>query len=336
MRVLFVLSLLFCLMLVPGRGVAALDKYQPTEKISGKLTCVGSDTLRILMERWFKDFSKMHPGVSCSLKSKGSNTAPPALQSGKCSLAAMSRPMREQEIRAFKTTHGHRPLEVRVALDALAVYVNKNNPLRGLTIQQLDGIFSSTQKCGGSNLTKWNQLVLGSLQDAEITLYGRNDLSGSHDFFQKKALCGGEFKKNVTLEADSAHEVQAVEKDPAGIGYSGLGYRTDGVQVLGIAPDSGSGYFRYEVEKFRDSKDPAKRFAYVYRGDYPLSRFLYLYVDKQPGKALAPEVEEFLKFVLSKQGQAIVLEIGFIPLNDRMVRKDLKKLAPDYKPAWWD
>ncbi len=336
MRMLPNLIFLLCLVVAPATVYAALDNYRPTKEISGALSCVGSDTLRILMERWFEEFGKLHPKVSHTLESKGSNTAPPALQSGQCSLAAMSRSMRKGEIRAFKKAHGYRPVEIRVALDALAVYVNKQNPLRGLTIKQLDGVFSSTYDCGGSDLSRWNQLVLGQLDKTAIHLYGRNDLSGTHDFFQEQALCDGEFKKSITLLPDSAQVVEAVEQDPAGIGYSGLGYRTDGVQVLGIAPDEDSGYFRYEVDKYRDSKDLGKRFAYVYRGDYPLSRFLYLYVDKKKGEPLAPAVEEFLKFVLSGQGQAIVTETGFIPLNGKMVRKELKKLAPAYKTSWWD
>ncbi len=313
-----------------------MQDYQPVDKLSGKLSCVGSDTERILIERWFDGFTKIYPGISSTLESKGSNTAPPALQNGKCSLAAMSRAMRKEEIAAFKKVHGYEPLEIRVALDALAVYVNKENPLRGLTLKQLEGIFSSTRKCGGSDVSQWKQLVFGKLSADRITLYGRNALSGTHDFFQNRALCGGEFKSNIKQLPDSSAVVKAVEHDPAGIGYSGLGYRTDGVQVLGIAPDEGAGYFRYEVEKYQDSKDPEKRFAYVYRGDYPLSRFLYVYVDKKPGQHLPAELEEFLKFVLSSKGQALVLESGYIPLNDKMVRKELKKLAPGYKPSWWD
>ncbi len=336
MRVLLNLFFLLCLVVAPANVYAALDDYQPVKDLSGELSCAGSDTLRILMERWFEAFAKLHPQVSHSLESKGSKTAPPALESGQCLLAAMSRPMTKQEIREFKKTHGYRPVEIRVALDALAVYVNKQNPLRGLTIKQLDGVFSSTYDCGGSDVNRWKQLVLGPLDKEAIHLYGRNGLSGTHDFFQEQALCGGTFKKNITMLPDSAKVVEAVEKDPAGIGYSGLGYQTDGVQVLGIAPDENSGYFRYEVEKFRDSKDPEKRFAYVYRGDYPLSRFLFLYVNKAEGQTLVPLVEEFLKFVLSRQGQDLVTETGFIPLNEKMVRKELKKLVPGYKPSWWN
>ena len=293
MRVFIFLVVLQCLLLPSIEAGAALDAYRSHKKISGRLSCVGSDTLRILMERWFKDFAALHPGVVYSLESKGSNTAPPALQAGGCSLAAMSRPMRKQEIRAFTKTHGYRPVAIRVALDALAVYVNKDNPLRGLTIKQLDGIFSSARDCGGPELNRWDQLVLGTLEKAAIHLYGRNDLSGTHDFFQEQALCGGGFKTSVALLPDSAEVLAAVERDPAGIGYSGLGYRTDGVQVLGIAPDEESGYFRYEVEQFRDSSDPEKRFAYVYRGDYPLSRFLYLYVDKTPARPWPPAWRSF-------------------------------------------
>jgi phosphate transport system substrate-binding protein len=292
--------------------------------------------MRILLEAWSKAFQKQRPASSFSIQSLGSSTAPPALLAGTCEIAAMSRKMEPEEISLFEQKFGYQPLALHAALDAVAVVVHPDNPVQGLTLQQLDGIFSSTHTCGRKDITQWSQLFIGKAQRPDIQLYGRNNLSGTYEFFREKALCGGEYKQSMKQLPDSDDIEAAVEKDPAGIGYSGLGYRTNDVRVLAIARNANDGYYKFYVDQFKDSDDLEKRYAWVYRGQYPLTRVLRFYINKDPDKPLTPLLKEFLRFVLSKKGQDIVHKTGYIPLTKSMLKSELKKLDPSYKPSWWN
>lgn len=330
------LALLLCAVLLsPAVCRAEMPAYQPAQNMEGVIRCVGSDTIRILLEAWSEAYSKLHPAVSCEIESLGSATAPPALLEETCDLAAMSRGMHADEVARFEQKFGHKPLDIHVSLDAEAVIVHANNPVEGLTLEQLDGIFSKSHACGSKNITNWGQVYLAPSPQPDITLYGRDEKSGSHELFQQKALCGGEFKDSVNEMPDSRAVEQAVENDIAGIGYAGMGYRTEMVKVLAIARNEDSGYFMYYVRKHKDDEDLQKRYAWVYRGDYPLTRVLRFYVNKKQGESLPPVVDDFLRFILSKQGQEIAHETGYIPLTAKMTRQERKKLQPDYSPSWW-
>jgi len=293
----------------------AIANYQKSSGVFGNLSSVGSDTLANLMTLWTEEFKRLYPSVTIQVQAAGSSTAPPALTEGTSNFGPMSRQMKEGEIEAFERKYGYKPTPVRVAIDALAVYVNKDNPIDGLTIRQVDAIFSSTRKCGGQvNINTWGQVELqGAWQPRSIQLYGRNSVSGTYGYFKKKALCKGDFKNNVNEQPGSASVVQSVTASLNGIGYSGIGYKTSGVKALALTKKIGQPFIFPVKEN-------------VVSGKYPLARFLYIYVNKPPNKALSPLEREFLKMVLSNKGQKVVKKDGYVPLPAKIVTQELSKL----------
>jgi len=284
----------------------AIANYAKVGGISGNLSSVGSDTLNNVMTLWAETFKQQYPNVRIQIEGKGSSTAPPALISGTAQLGPMSREMKPTELDEFEKKFGYPPTKVRVAIDALAIYVNKDNPLEHLTLGQVDAIFSKTRSCGGSaDLATWGALDLkGAWAAKPISLYGRNSASGTYGFFKEHALCNGDFKDTVKEQPGSASVVQGVTEDMYGIGYSGIGYKTSGVKALALAGKDGA-FITTDADN-------------VYAGKYPLSRFLYVYVNQPPNKPADPLVKQFLAFVLSQQGQAIVVKDGYLPLTAKM------------------
>ncbi len=299
----------------PAKVDPAIKGYAKTSGVSGNANSVGSDTLNNLMTLWAEGFRKQYPNVRVQIEGKGSSTAPPALIAGTAQLGPMSRTMKSDEIDNFEKKYGYKPTAIKVAVDALAVYVNKDNPITQLTMQEVDAIFSKGRTCGGKPVANWGQAGLQDGQWAKqpLSLYGRNSASGTYGFFKEHALCKGDFKDTVKEQPGSASVVQGVTEDRFSIGYSGIGYRTSGVKPVKLAAKKGSPYY---------STDPAD----VYSGNYPLSRFLYIYVNKAPNKPLDPMVREYMKFVLSQQGQETVVKDGYLPLTAKTVQEELAKL----------
>jgi phosphate transport system substrate-binding protein len=293
----------------------ALPVYPRASGVSGNFSSVGSDTLNNLMSLWAERFRQQYPNVRIQIEGKGSSTAPPALIEGTAQVGPMSRAMKSSEIDAFEKKYGYKPTEVRVAVDALAVYVHRDNPLERLTLPQVDAIFSKGRACGhGTNVGTWGDVGgTGALAAQPISLYGRNSASGTYGFFKDEALCGGDFKDTVKEQPGSASVVQGVTEDRAGIGYSGIGYRTSGVKALQIAKSEGGEFFGI---------DP----AVVLAGDYPLSRYLYIYVNQPPNQPLDPLVKQFLLFVLSKEGQQEVVKDGYLPVSAAIAGQERGKL----------
>ncbi|WDE04067.1 phosphate ABC transporter substrate-binding protein [Thalassomonas viridans] len=292
-----------------------LPKYQKVSGVSGNLSSVGSDTLANMMTFWAEEFKRTYPNVNVQIQAAGSSTAPPALTEATSNIGPMSRKMKSREIEAFEKRYGYKPTAVRVAIDALAVFVHKDNPIEGLRIDQVDAIFSSNRKCGASeDVDRWGDLGLnGAWTGKDVQLYGRNSVSGTYGYFKKKALCKGDFKNTVNEQPGSASVVQSVSASLNGIGYSGIGYKTSGVRALPLSK-KGDNY----VEASMDN---------AISGKYPLSRYLYVYVNKHPNKPLSPMEAEFLKMILSKSGQKIVEKDGYIPLPAKVVTKEFKKLG---------
>ena len=291
-----------------------IENYEKIDGISGNLSSVGSDTLANLMTLWAESFRKFYPSVNVQIQAAGSSTAPPALIEGTSNFGPMSRKMKSKESEAFEAKYGYKATPIPVAIDALAVFVNKDNPIEGLDIKQVDAIFSATRKCGGkSDILTWGDAgVKGSLSSQQIQLYGRNSVSGTYGYFKKKALCKGDYKNNVNEQPGSASVVQGVTKSINGIGYSGIGYKTSGVKTVALSKN-GSDFI------------PATPEAAV-SGKYPLGRFLWVYVNKAPNKDLSPIEKEFIKMVLSKEGQQVVIKDGYIPLNKEVAQKYLSQL----------
>ncbi len=300
---------------LPQTGLAAgaqvdpsLPDYQKTSGVSGNLSSVGSDTLANLMTLWAEEFKRQYPNVNIQIQAAGSSTAPPALTEGTSNVGPMSRKMKDKEVQAFEAKYGYKPLAIPVAIDALAVFVNKDNPVKGLSISQVDSIFSATRKCGAkADATKWGDVgATGSFANQTIQLYGRNSVSGTYGYFKSKALCKGDYKNSVNEQPGSASVVQSVTSSVNGIGYSGIGYKTSGVRALPLSKKDGEAF----VEATPDNATA---------GTYPLSRFLYVYVNKAPNKPLQPLEREFVKMVMSKTGQNVVVKDGYVPLPKKVV-----------------
>ena len=253
---------------------AAIQTYAKTSGVSGNLNSIGSDTLNNLMTLWAEGFQKLYPNVAIQIEGKGSSTAPPALIEGTAQIGPMSRAMKSSEMDEFEAKFGYKPTQIRVAVDALAVYVNKDNPLDKLTLAEVDAIFSKTRKCGLP--PSHRHLGPGRARAATwaakpISLYGRNSASGTYGYFKKVALCKGDYRDEVKEQPGSASVVQGVTEDLYGIGYSGIGYKTSGVKTLALAKKAGGEYFGTDPET-------------VLSGKYPLSRYLYLYINKAPNQ----------------------------------------------------
>ena len=293
---------------------AGVPDYKKVDGIAGNLSSVGSDTLANLMTMWAEEFNRQYPNVNIQIQAAGSSTAPPALTEGTSNIGPMSREMKDDELVAFEDKYGYKPTAVPVAIDALAVLVNKDNPIKGLTIPQVDAIFSSTRKCGHeSDIETWGDAGVAVWGSKSIQLYGRNSVSGTYGYFKEHALCKGDFKSNVNEQPGSASVVQSVTSSVNGIGYSGMGYTTSGVKMVPLAKKAGEAFVEATPEN-------------AIKGAYPLTRYLYVYVNKKPNQPLAPLENEFMKMVLSKAGQQVVIKDGYIPLPAKVVEKVLTTL----------
>ena len=292
-----------------------LPVYQKVEGVAGNLNSVGSDTLNNLMTFWAESFRKQYPNVNIQIEGKGSSTAPPALIEGTSQLGPMSRKMKNEEMEKVEAKYGYMPTAIAVALDSLAVYVNKDNPVASMSIAEVDAVFSKTLKCGhAEEIVTWGQLGLtGDWANLPVSLYGRNSASGTYGYFKKNALCKGDYKDTVKEQPGSASVVLGVTEDLGGIGYSGIGYKTSGVKAVALAKEA-------DGEAYEPTYDN------VLQGNYPLGRSLYVYVLKEPGKPLPTLTKEFLKLVLSKEGQEVVVKDGYLPLPASLLEKQLSLL----------
>lgn len=292
----------------------ATPNYKQVGGVSGSLISVGSDTLNNLMTLWAEGFKAQYPNVNVQIEGKGSATAPPALIAGTCQLGPMSREMKQEELDAFEKKFGYKPLEIKVAVDALAVFAHKDNPMSALTLAQIDAAFSSTRKLGApADISDWGQLGVDAWKGRAISLYGRNSASGTYGFFKEHALGKGDFKNSVKEQPGSSAVVQGVSSDQYALGYSGIGYLTSGVRALAVGETA--------------DKMAEPSYENCLSGDYPLARFLLIYVNKKPGQPLDTLTTEFLKFVLSKDGQMVVIKDGYYPLPKEAIDEALEALT---------
>jgi phosphate transport system substrate-binding protein len=294
----------------------SLPGYQPKSGISGNLKSIGSDTLNNLMTLWSEGFRSQYPNVQIEIEGKGSSTAPPALVAGTAHFGPMSRPMKGAEIDAFEKKFGYKPAVIRSAVDALAVYVHKDNPIGCLSLQQVDGIFSKTRKGGlAKDIRTWGDAGLtGAWASQPISLYGRNSASGTYGYFKETALFDGDYKDSVKEQPGSSTVVQGVASDKYGIGYSGVGYKTADVRSVPLSSEAGGTCYDATPEN-------------AYSGDYPISRFLYIYVNKNPNQGLDPLRAEFIRYVFSKQGQEAVIKDGYFPVTGPVAKEDLASMG---------
>lgn len=286
----------------------AIPEYKQVSGVSGNLISIGSDTLNNLMTLWAEGFKAKYPNVNIQIEGKGSATAPPALISGTSQLGPMSREMKQEEIDAFEKKFGYKPTEIKVAVDALAVFTHKDNPLKGVTLPQLDAIFSSTRKLGApADITEWGQLGVDAWKGRAISLFGRNSASGTYGFFKEHALGKGDFKSSVKEQPGSSAVVQGISTDEFALGYSGIGYITSGVRALPVG------------ESMESLSEPT--YENCLSGEYPLARFLLIYINKKPGQPLDALTTEFVKFIQSKDGQQVVVKDGYYPIPPEVIEE---------------
>ena len=295
-----------------------LPAYEPVQGVNGTIKSVGSDTLNNLMTLWAEKFKEIYPNVQVEIEGKGSSTAPPALIEGASNLGPMSRKMKDKEIDAFEKAFGYKPTAVSTAVDMVAVYVHKDNPIteKGMCLAEVDAIFSSTRKGGhASDISNWGQVGLsGEWGRLPISMYGRNSASGTYGFFKKLALFKGDYKDSVKEQPGSSSVVQGVANDKGGIGYSGIGYKTADVGTVPLAKKCGD-------EPVPAIADKA--------GEFPLARFLLVYVNKKPGEDLEPLRREFIKLIFSKEGQEVVIKDGYIPVSYEIAKQTLASVGVD-------
>jgi len=291
----------------------SLADYKPVSGVSGNLKSIGSDTLNNLMTLWAEGFQAQYPNVKIEIEGKGSSTAPPALIAGTAQFGPMSRPMKAAEIDQFEKKFGYKPSAIRGAVDALAVFVHKDNPIKCLSLQQVDAMFSKTRKGGADKeIATWADVGLtGEWASKPISLYGRNSASGTYGYFKEEALFNGDFRDSVKEQPGSSAVVQGIASDKFAIGYSGIGYKTADVRAVPLSKKTGDKCVEANAEM-------------AYAGEYPLARFLYIYVNVNPTQKMDPLRGEFVKYVYSKQGQAAVVKDGYFPVTKAIADDDLK------------
>jgi phosphate transport system substrate-binding protein len=299
----------------PPRVDPGLPPYHKVEGLAGTLTAVGSDTMLALQTLMAEEFRRLYPGVTVEIEGKGSSTAPPALLESTAQIGNMSRRINGSEAGAFEDRFGYRPVRIDVALDTVGVFVHRENPIESLTVEQVDAIFSRNRRCGGpADVSVWGQLGLsGEWRTAPISLYGRNAASGTYGYFKDHALCRGDYKDTVKEQPGSASVVQGLENDRYGIGYSGIGYATSGVRAVPIAATSGEAPVAASWENAAN-------------GRYPFARFLEIYINKAPHVPLDPVIREYVRFMLSADGQRVVIKAGFHPLDEATVSRQLARV----------
>jgi phosphate transport system substrate-binding protein len=309
-----------------GQVRPALDlgipSYAHQEAVSGKFTISGSDVMRPLIRAWVDDFLRRHPGLKVTLTEAESESGLSALLEHRTEIAAMSRRMTAEEISEFVKEYGYEPTEVPVASDALAVFVHKDNPINGLSLEELDAIFCRERRRGLAYVVdSWGLVgLMDEWFEAPIRLYGRNGKSGTAYFFREEVCKGGTFRPQLVDAQGSASVVLDVVNDPEGIGFSAIGYRASMVKPVPIASVKGG---RYVEPTFETAMD----------GSYPLRRNLYLYIAKPPKTSATPALAEFVRFTLSRQGQQVALDHGYFPLSATEITRLTPRWAPSVKAA---
>jgi phosphate transport system substrate-binding protein len=305
--------------IVAARGQVQLDPglqpYKTVSGVSGNISSIGSDTLNNLMTHWAESFSRFYPNAKVQIEGKGSSTAPPALIASTAQLGPMSREMKGTEIDQFEKRFGYKPTPIRTSVDALAVFVNKDNPVKCLSMSQVDAIFSKSRRVGAKeDITTWGQLGLtGEWANKPISLYGRNSASGTYGFFKEHVMKNGDYKDTVKEQPGSAAVVQGATVDRFAAGYSGIGYATAGVRAVPLSDKDGGKCVEAAAEA-------------AYSGAYPMARFLFVYINKAPGKALDPLTREFVKVIVSKEGQEGVIKDGYFPIPASIAKEELSKI----------
>ena len=294
-------------------GCSSDTSSSKSAKVYGTISVSGSSTMTNLMSIWCKDYSDIYNNTNCIVESFGSGRAPQDLIEGSVDIGMMSEPMSSEDKRAFKNTYGYEPLEIKIAINMIAVLVNTENPIDCLTIDQIDGIYSNTYKCqGSSDISAWGILnQIGEWSNMPIKIYSRTPTSGTYNIFKNIALCGGTYKNTITKLASSRDIGEFVSQDIYSIGYSGTGLQTPNVKAVGVGKTKDKCYLP-------ESNNAVSK-------DYPLTRDLYLYFRESPSKGMKNVTTNFLEYVFSKQGQDAIKEAGLVKLPKSILQEQREK-----------
>lgn len=251
------------------------------------ITVKGSDTMVILMQRWAEEYMKKNPGAVIQVTGGGSGVGISALINGTTDIASASRPMKISERQQLKERFGTMGVEIKVAKDGLAVFVNDDNPVKELTLDQIKDIYTG-------KITNWKQV---GGQDANIILYGRENSSGTYVYFKEFVLQNKDYSPMMQSLPGTAAVVNAVSRDKNGIGYGGAAY-IKGCKYMKVKKDASSAGYEPNQETVKN-------------GTYPISRYLYLYVKTKP----SGEMKNFIDWILSPEGQSFVEKVGYFPVR---------------------
>lgn len=295
----------------------ASTDYRATPGVYGSITSIGSDTLAGLISLWAEHFQRLYPHVKFQIQASGSATASQALTQGSASIGPMSRALSLTEIQRFTRQYGYPPTSLIVAIDAMGIYIEKNNPLEQLTLEQVDAIFSMTRFCGGPESIKtWEQLGVTKFGPARnIQVFGRNSASGTYDLFKNLALCDGDYYTTVNEMPSSSSVLQSVASSIGGIGYAALGHGNTDVRALALGKAGGPFY--------------TPNAANIQAGQYPFSRYLYIVFNKAPNTPLPMLEKTFLRFILSEQGQDIVRQSNYYPVSGALLEQQRRQLIEE-------
>lgn len=280
-----------------------LAEYRRVEKLDGKIRSVGSSTLSNLINRWAESFKLLYPAVDVDITGGGSGIAVAALLENRTDLAPMSRPMTTKELADFQAKFGYAPTRITVGFDAIAIYVNKTNPLEAMSLRQLDSVFSASHKRGGETIKTWGQLGLsGDWAELEIAPKGPAKTHGMYSLFREMVMENGEFRFDLKSEPVSTSIVQDIGAEKAAIGFASYFFGSRRTRPIALSASDSGPYFLPTQQNCAEGK-------------YPLARSLYVYVNKKPGTNLAPPTGHFLGFICSKQGQETAAKEGNYPLT---------------------
>lgn len=324
---LYILLCLACLLIKPLAVNA--QEYQVRSGINGTITSMGSDTMSNLLSVWAEEFQSAYPQVNFQIQAAGSGTAPPAMIQGTANIGPMSRELKSIEQQAFFQKYGYEATMVPVALDAIIIFVDLENPTHWLSQKQVDAIFSITRFCGGaSSLESWSQLRASANFPYRIRMFGRSAVSGTYGLFKSRVLCDGDFKPQVSELPSSASIVQSVAFFKGAIGYAAWGFQHSGVKPLAIAPGSGKALPHSNSESiFGYNRAIAPSEENIRNQTYPFTRTLFLMVNKAPDESLDNPVLEFIQFIYSERGSQLTRREGYVPLSTTTKRRMQNALA---------
>jgi phosphate transport system substrate-binding protein len=319
-----------------AQDMNSLPRYESRDGVSGTIRIWGDDRMETLMSFWQEGFREFHPDVRFETKLMGTGTGMAGLYTGVADLALMGRDSTSSEIMAFEWVFRYKPLGIEVATGSLrvpgktfavAVFVHKGNPLSKLTLAQLDAIFGSEHLRGPSNIRTWGELGLtGDWKDKPIHPYGYDVETGTGWFFRRAVFKGSDkwncdvrefadVKRSDGTVVDAGERIlEALAEDRYGIAYSNLGFMNPQMKPIAVGSADGGPFYEATKDNLIQRK-------------YPLTRAASIYVNREPGKNLDPKVQEFLRYILSKEGQQQVVREGdFLPLTPEVVREQLRKM----------